>query len=110
MHPSGATFIPPGQSLTYNVTKQLTVSQFELETEGHLNQMLMFSRDLTEDLVVSGTVHPDEVYQGSFNRKVRFDEIDGFNTVACDYNVIFDGNVEAKIIVTYTVNLVFSSG
>ncbi len=110
MHPSGAKGIPPGQSLTYNVTKRLTVSHFEQETAGHLNQMLIFSRDLTEDIVVSSQVKPDQVYQGSFNRKVRFDEIDGFNTISCDYNVIFGGDVAAKIIVTYTVNLVSSSG
>jgi hypothetical protein len=55
MHPSGATHVPPGQSLTYNVTKRLTVSHFEQETEGHLNQMLIFSRDLTQDVVVLGT-------------------------------------------------------
>ena len=110
MHPSGATHIPPGQSLTYNVTKRLTVSHFGEETEGHLNQMLIFSRDLTEDVAVVGQVHPDEPYQGSFNRKLLFDEIDGFNTVSCDYNVIFGGDLVAKIIVTYTVNLVSSSG
>jgi hypothetical protein len=110
MHPSGATHIPPGQSLTYNVTKRLTVSRFEQEAEGQLNQMLIFSGDLTEDLVVAGTLHPDEPYQGSFNRKLRFDEIDGFNTVSVDYNVVFDGNVAHKIVVTYTVNLVSSSG
>lgn len=109
IHPSGATHIRPNEGLTYNVTTRLTLSHFEEEAEGQLNQMLIFSRDLTEDVVVSGTVHPDQNYQGSFNRKLRFDEIDGFNTVSCDYNVILDGDVAAKIIVTYTVNLVSSS-
>jgi len=109
MHPSGATHIPPGQILTYNVTKQLTVSHFEQETEGQLNQMLIFSQDMTEDTVVSGDLHRDQPYTGNVNRKVRFEEIDGFNTVSCDYNV-FDGDVTAKIIVTYTVSLVSSSG
>ena len=109
IHPSGATHIPPGQSLTYNVTKRLTVSHFEQEAEGQLNQMLIFSRDLTQDVVVGGTLHPDEPYQGSFNRKLRFDEMDGFNTVSVDYNVVFDGNVAHKIIVTYTVSLISSS-
>jgi hypothetical protein len=110
MHPSGATHIPPGQSLTYNVTKRLTVSHFDQETAGQLNQMLILSRDLTQDIVVLGTLHPDEPYQGNFNHKVRFDEIDGFTTVSCDYNVISDGNVAHKLIVTYTVSLVSASG
>jgi hypothetical protein len=110
MHPSGATHIPPGQSLTYNVTKRLTVSRFEQEAEGQLNQMLIFGRDLTQDVVVSGTLRPDVPYQGSFNHKLRFDEIDGFNTVSVDYNAALDENVAHKVIVTYTVNLVSSSG
>ena len=108
IHPSGATHIPPDEGLTYNVTTRLTVSHFDEEAPGQLNQMLIFSRDLTEDVVVDGTIDPDQPYQGSFNRKVRFDEIDGFNTVSCDYNV-FDGDVAVKLIVTYTVNLVSSS-
>jgi hypothetical protein len=107
MHPSGATHIPPGESLSFNVMKRLTVSQFEVQAEGQLNQSLMFATDMTEDLVVSGNVHVEH-YQGSFNFKVRFDEIDGFNTVTCDYKA-FTNDLEAKIIVTYTVNLVSSS-
>lgn len=108
MHPSGATHISPGQSLTYNVMKRLKVSHFEQETTGHLNQMLIFNRDLTDRIVVLGQAH-EVAYQGNFNRKVRFDEIDGFTTVSCDYNAFHD-DVELKIIVTYTVNLVSSSG
>jgi hypothetical protein len=106
MHPSGATFIPPGQSLTYNVTRRLTVSHFDdQETEG-LNQMLIFHANLTQAIVVSGTLHPDEPYQGIFNFKVRFDEIDGFSTFLCNYNAFLSGSDDHKIDVTYTVNLV----
>ncbi|MGC5334750.1 hypothetical protein [Micromonospora sp. DT62] len=110
MHPNGAVHIAPGESLTYNTTKRLTVSHFEREAEGQLNQMLIFASDLTQDVVLLGQVHPDERYQGSFNRKLRFDEIDGLNVVSCDYNVVFGGGFWAKIIVTYVVNLVSSSG
>ncbi|MCP9213511.1 hypothetical protein [Streptomyces cucumeris] len=106
VHPSGATHIPPGQSLTYNVTRRLTISRFEQETAEQLNQMLIFSRNLKEDIVLSGQLHPDRVYQGNFNRQVRFDEINGLKTVSCDYNVILNGDVAAKLIVTYTVKLV----
>ena len=109
IHPSGATHIPPGQALTYNTTRRLTVSHFEEEAEGQLNQMLIFSRDLTQDVVVNGILNPDQPYQGSFNRKLRFDEIDGFNTVSVDYNVIVGGDIVHKIIVTYTVNLIASA-
>ena len=108
IHPSGATNIRPNESLTYNVTARLTLAHFEEESANQLNQMLIFGRDLTEDLVVGGTVDADRPYQGSFNRKLRFDEIDEFNTVSCDYN-IFSGDVTVKIIATYTVNLVSSS-
>ncbi|GAA2404878.1 hypothetical protein GCM10010420_35670 [Streptomyces glaucosporus] len=106
VHPSGVTRILPGQILEYDVTRRLTVSKFEQETPDQLSQMLVFGRDLKEDIVVSGQLHPDRVYQGNFNRKVRFDEMDGFNKISCDYSVIFNGDVAAKIIVTYTVKLI----
>lgn len=105
MHPSGARNIPPGQGLTYNVTKRLTVTHND-ESDGVLNEMLMFSSDLTEDVVELGTVHPDEIYQGSFNRKIRFEEINGFNAVTCDYRVTFRGEERAVINVDYTVSLI----
>ncbi|MFJ7686024.1 hypothetical protein [Peribacillus butanolivorans] len=89
MHPSGATHISPGQSLSFNVTKRLTVNP---------NEMLMFDYDLTESDL--------EIYQGSFNSKVRYNEIDGFTTVSCDYEVIDGGEFTRKIIVNYTVNLI----
>ncbi|MFF0478887.1 hypothetical protein [Streptomyces sp. NPDC004284] len=111
MHPSGALLLPPGKSLTYNITKRLTVSHFEQETEGHVNQMLIFDEHLTEDVLDSVLhVHPDEKYQGSYRRQVSFDEIDGFKAVSCDYRVLLGGEEVAKIIVGYTVSLVDSSG
>ncbi len=88
MHPSGATGIAPGNSLTFNVTKRFTCNP---------DEMLIFNRDLEES--------EHEIYQGSFNRKVRFDEMDGFTTVTVDYNVV-GGNRPRKILVTYTVNLI----
>ena len=107
MHPSGATFIPPGQSLTYNVTRRLTVSHFEVETEGQLNEALIFHADLKQRIVVAGTLHPEEPYQGIFNFMVRFEDIvDGFSTFLCNYNASITGSEEHKIDVTYTVNLV----
>ncbi len=106
MHPSGATGIRPGQSLTYNnATKRLRISHFEPESEGRLSQMLIFSRDLTQDFVISGQLQRDVPYQGSFNRKVRFAEIEGSQTVTCNYNALHGSQV-AKINVNYTVNLV----
>ncbi|MFF8280035.1 hypothetical protein ACF05T_28730 [Streptomyces lateritius] len=110
MHPSGVTGIRPGQSLTYNnITRRLKVSHFEPESEGHLAQMLIFDRDLTQDFVVDGQLQRDVPYQGSFNRKVRFAEIDGIQTITCNYNAL-SGSEVAKINVNYTVNLVSSSG
>jgi hypothetical protein len=89
MHPSGATNIQPGQALSFNVTKRLTV---------HSDEMLMFSRDLKES--------EDEIYQGSFNRKVRFEEIEGITTVSCDYRVVHGGQETRKIVVDFIVNLI----
>lgn len=107
IHPSGARGILPGQSLSYNVTKRLTLNHFDQETEGHLNQMLIFSRDLKEDLIVDHHLFPDRPYQGDFIRKVRFEEIDGFNIVTCGYQVIFtDSVVRAEIAVVFTVTLI----
>jgi len=104
MHPSGAFGIRPGASLSFNVTKQLTVKGDE-DGDGQPDEMLVFDYDLEE----SG----DEIYQGSFKRKVRFDEIDGFKTVTCDYNargfVVVAGvgpRHVCQILATYTINLI----
>ena len=105
MHPSGATSVPPGQSLTYNVTKRLTVHHFDQETEGHLNQMLIFAEDLKQRHVVLGSVR-EEPYFGPFNSKVRFDEIDGFKTISLPYSASSGGTPIGKIEVVFTVNLV----
>jgi hypothetical protein len=110
MHPSGALYLPPGQSLTYNLTKRLTVSYFDEETDDHLNQMLILDENLTEDIRDSvAHVHPDEKYQGPYKTRVAFDDIDGFRAVTCDYNVVFEGEAAAKIAVAFTVSLVSSS-
>ncbi|MER7370721.1 hypothetical protein [Nonomuraea wenchangensis] len=102
MHSSGATFIPAGKSLTYNVTKRLTVSHEGLDSTE--NQMLMLAYDLTDTIVVSGQAH-EVIYQGSFNHTIHFDDIIGFQAITLDYNAIhFD--IVAKILVNYTVDLV----
>lgn len=107
VHPGGARQISPGEILTYNVTRRLAVSHFEQESPGHLNQSLMFHADMTEDLVVSGNIHT-ELYGGQLHRKVRFDDIEKSPKVSLDYKA-FDSEVEGKIIVTYTIDLVSSS-
>ena len=88
MVPGGPRFIIPGNSLTFNVTRRFTINP---------DEMLMFFQDLTE---LEG-----QIYNPS-RRKVRFGEIDGFNTVSCDYAVIGGGEFILKIIATYTVSLV----
>lgn len=104
MHPSGAMFIAPGQGLSYNVTKRLTIHHGD---PGHLDEMLMFSSDLKQDIVDdTGHVLPDQIYQGSFNRKLRYEEIDGFNAVSCDYSIIHQAEVRVKIIAAFTVSLI----
>src|SRR5262245_12413759 len=97
---------PPGQSLSYNVTKRLTVHHYDQETEGHLNEMLMFDRELTQKVVTATGRVENERYQGSFNRKLRYEEIDGFNTVSCNYEVLVEGEVKANIVVIFTVSLI----
>src|SRR4051812_20920245 len=77
MHPSGALSIPPGESLSYNVTKRLTINHYDQETEGHLNQTLIFGYELKQRYVDLGQVKV-KPYFGEFNKEVRFDEIDGF--------------------------------
>ena len=104
MHPSGAFGIRPGESLSFNVTKQLTVKGDE-DGDGRPDEMLVFDYDLKESEL--------EIYQGSFKRKVRFDEIDGFTTVTCDYNArgfVVEPGVGLRhvcqILATYTINLI----
>ncbi|MEU9464992.1 MULTISPECIES: hypothetical protein [unclassified Streptomyces] len=109
MHPSGVQSLAPGQSLTYSVTKRLTVSHFEEESSGHLNQMMIIDPDLTQDIVELGTV--DTVhYFGCFKRKVRFDEIEGFQTIDCLHNIAALANHNCRFTANYTINLVSSSG
>lgn len=87
------------------MTRRLDVSYYGLDST--VNQMLIFYRDLTEYIVVTGHVH-EEPYQGSYNRQVRYDEIDGFQAITVDCNAMYQ-DVIAKLLVTYTVNLVSSS-
>jgi len=106
MHPSGATFIAPGQSLSYDVTKRLTISRFEKETEGQLNEALGLQANLTQRVVDSGTLFPAEQYQGPHMRILQFQElaeIDGSITVTLQYNVVFNGEFSHKIGVDFTV-------
>lgn len=108
MHSSGVQGLAPGESLTFGVTKRLTVSHFGEESVGHLNQMLIFDPDLTQDIVVSGTLH-NRVYFGCFKRKVRFDELEGFQTISCPHNA-FLGDHECRFRIDYTINVASSSG
>jgi hypothetical protein len=106
MNPSGATFIAPGQSLSYNVTKRLTISRFEEETEGHLNEALGLQAPLTQRVVDSGTLFPAEQYQGPHTRILQFqelDEIDGSTTVTLRYNVVFNGEASHKIAIDLAI-------
>ncbi|MFF5758903.1 hypothetical protein [Streptomyces longwoodensis] len=108
MHPSGVQGLAPGGSLTYNVTKRLTVSHFEEESEGHLNQMMIFDPDLTQDVVDLGSINTVN-YFGCFKRQVRFDEIEGFQTIDCLHNIAASGH-NCRFTATYTINLVSSFG
>src|SRR5829696_3627009 len=76
---AGATGILPGQSLTVGVNKRLTIVHFDQESEGHVNQMLVFHADLKQRHVVLGS-DEERPYSGPFNFKVRFDDIAGFQT------------------------------
>ncbi|MEU1368640.1 hypothetical protein ABZ454_21220 [Streptomyces sp. NPDC005803] len=109
IHPSGVQSIAPDQSLTYNVTKRLTVSDFGDESTGHLNQMMIFDPDLTQNIVDLGTVETVP-YFGCFKRKVRFDEIEGFQEIDCLHNIAAVDGHDCRFTAQYTINLVSSSG
>jgi hypothetical protein len=106
MHPSGATGIPPGQSLLYNVTKRLTVHHYDEESEGHLNQMLIFGYDLTQRVATATGQVEVLPYFGQLNFQVQYEEIDGFNTFSLPYNTAAAEEDRAKIVVAYTVSLI----
>ncbi|WP_159041279.1 hypothetical protein [Streptomyces sp. WM4235] len=108
MHPSGVQGLAPGESLTYNVTQRLAVSQFEEESVGHLNQMLILDPDLMQRIVESGTV-TKVPYFGCSRRRIRFDDIDGFQAIDCLHNASF-GTQECRFTASYTVNLISTSG
>jgi hypothetical protein len=105
MHPSGAMGIPPGESLSYNVTKRLTVHYYDEESEGHLNQMLIFGYDLIQRFVVAGRIE-ERPYFGQFSYKVRYAEIEGFKTYSLPYGTAGAEEDRHKIEVVYTVNLI----
>lgn len=101
----GATgILSPGQSLTVGVNKRLTVHQFDQESEGHLNQMLVFHAVLKQRYVVLGSIE-ERPYFGPYNYKVRFDDIAGFQTFSVPYNTTEDHKIE----IVYTVNLIASN-
>ena len=101
LHPSGANGIQPGGSLTYNVTKRLTIHHFgDNETPTQLNQMLIFRTQLDQSTSVGVGSVGDIPYFGPFSLKVRFDDIAGFQTFDGLYNTTDDH----KIRITYTVN------
>jgi hypothetical protein len=102
MHPSGAEFILPGESLSYNVMEQLNVSQFDEQNEEHLDQMLLLFAELTQHVVVNGNLRT-EPYFGDGFKHVPFDDIDGFNIVTCFFNTATEDI--ARFTVTYTVSL-----
>lgn len=100
LHPSGAIGIPPGGSLTFSVTKRLTVHHFGDESPGQLNQMLVFQTELEQRTFVSPGTVGTIPYFGPFSFKVRFDEISGLQT----FDVVYNTTNDHKIRVTYTVN------
>ncbi|MFB4337680.1 hypothetical protein [Bacillus sp. BR_16] len=100
----GGVGLQPGQSVTVGVYKRLTVHHFGLQEIQGLNQMLVFHADLKQRHVVLGT-GKDLPYFGTYNFKVRFDEITGFHTFPVRYNTTEDHKIE----IVYTVNLVASN-
>lgn len=61
------------------------------------------------DGIVGSHEHPNVPYQGNFNRKLFFEEIDGFNVMSLDYNVVLGAEFAVKTIANLTVVLVASS-
>lgn len=96
----GTIRIPPGESRSPNVTRQLTVSHFG--DDGGPNQMLLFFNDLTQTFVISGSLRTEN-YFGS-RKKVRFDEITGFDTVTHLQNTA-GSEPAARFTATYTVSI-----
>jgi hypothetical protein len=97
----GTIRIPPGESRSLNVMKQLTVSHFGLDEGGGLNQMLLIFSELSQNFVVIGSLET-RPYFGD-RKKVRFDEITGFDTVTVLQNTA--GAETARFTATYTISL-----
>ena len=98
----GTIRIPPGESRSFNVMRQLTVSHFgDDESGGRLNQLLLIFSELSQNFVESGSLQT-EGYFGS-RKQVRFDAITGFDTVTMFQNTA--GEPVARFTATYTVSL-----
>ncbi|MCP9213211.1 hypothetical protein [Streptomyces cucumeris] len=108
LNSSGVQRISPGESVTFNTTKRLTVSHPEEESEGHLKQMLLINADLTQKIAATGGVEI-RPYFGCFMRKVLFDELDGFETRDEPHSIFFEG-MKWSFTSTFTINVISSSG
>ena len=97
----GALFIPPGESRSPSVTQQLTVSHFDQESEGHLNEALLLFSELTQNFVVNGSLKTDIYFGG--RKLVRFGEIKGFDVVTVLQNTA--SAEPARFTATYTINV-----
>jgi hypothetical protein len=108
MHPSGVQRLLPGESVTFNTTKRLTVSYPQVESEGNYQQMLLIHSSLTQKIAGDGgeEIRP---YFGCFKKKIFFNELDGFQTIECLPSIFFDGK-EWHFTATFTINLISSSG
>ena len=97
---AGATGILPGQSLTVGVKKRLTIVHFDQESEGRVNQMLVFHADLKQRHIVLGS-NEERPYSGPGNFKVQFNDIAGFQRFSVPYIATADHKIE----VVYTLDL-----
>ncbi|MFD5413309.1 hypothetical protein [Streptomyces nojiriensis] len=109
IHGSGALYLDPGQSLTYNITQQLSVTYFDDEgsSPGQYNQMLQIHSSLQQRIYADFALH-ERLYTPS-RHKVHFDELEGFATIPRSYSAFY-ADVLCGFTANYTVNVVSSSG
>ncbi|MFF7438178.1 hypothetical protein [Streptomyces sp. NPDC008122] len=107
IHESGALSIKPGNSLTYNSTQRLTISHFDAEEVGGLNQMLMIYSSLQQHMVTIGG--SNETYYFAGRKKIFFVDLEGFFDFPWSYRAQYEDD-ERTFEANYTVNLVSSSG
>ncbi|MFD5413310.1 hypothetical protein [Streptomyces nojiriensis] len=101
----GVLKLKPGESLTYNSTKRLSISHFGF-SDGQ-NQMLLMESELRQHTIVTGG--SNETFYFGGRKKVLFGELEAFSNFSMGYRAQYEDN-DFEFTANFTVTIISSSG